>query len=139
MSHSQSDFDEFFQQRIEASNAFISGDFSALSKISVQNSPATLFTPNGTCINGAQQVNAVNAEGATHFKPGGTNAFEVLHTAAGDEFAYWVGIQRSTVPMEGSAQPVQFNLRITELYRRENGTWKLFHRHADPLKSGETG
>ena len=48
--------------------------------------------------------------------------------------AYWVGFQRSQANMRGQDQPVPFDLRVTEVYRRENGQWKLVHRHADPLK-----
>lgn len=25
------------------------------------------------------------------------------------------------------------SMRLTELFRREDGEWRLFHRHADPL------
>jgi hypothetical protein len=42
-----------------------------------------------------------------------------------------VGTQRSTVRVKGAPDAVPMTLRLTELYRRENGSWKRFHRHAD--------
>jgi len=35
--------------------------------------------------------------------------------------------------MAGSTETTEFNLRIPEIFRRDNGDWKLIHRHADPL------
>ncbi len=135
MSQSTKDFDEFMKQRKEASDAFVDGDFGPLDKISVRTSPATIFGPMGDSVKGARNVNAANAKGAKHFRPGSKNAFEVLHKAADDNIAYWVGIQRSVVQMEGKKKGVPMDLRVTEIFRREKGHWKLFHRHADPLKS----
>jgi len=134
MSQSSKDFDEFMKQREEASDSFVNGDFNPLDKISVQDSPATIFGPVGDCVQGAERVNAVNAKGAKHFRPGSKNAFEVLHQASDENIAYWVGIQRSVVQMEGKEKGVPMDLRVTEIFRREKGHWKLFHRHADPLK-----
>lgn len=83
--------------RKEASDAFINGNFGPLERISAQTSPATIFGPKGDCVQDADQVNAANAEGAKRFEPGGTNAFEIMHSAAEGDLAYWVGIQRSVV------------------------------------------
>ena len=89
--------------------------------------------PRGDCVQGADQVNAANAKGAQLFRPGGTNSFEIMHMAADSDLAYWVGIQRSVVKMQGQESDMPMELRVTEIFRRESGEWKLMHRHADKL------
>lgn len=135
MPQSSNDFDAFLQQRKKASDAFVNGDADPLVRISAQRSPATIFGPKGGAVEGADKVNAANAGVANHFKPGGRNDFDVLHKAADGELGYWVGIQRSVVQMDGHDEGVPMDLRVTEIFRREAGEWKLFHRHADRLES----
>ena len=62
-------------------------------------------------------------------------AYQVLQMGASGEVAHWAGIQRSTVRMKGKADAIPIDLRVTEVFRREDGEWKLVHRHADPLTS----
>jgi len=129
----KADFEQFIKRRKEASDEFINGNFQPLQRISAQHSPATLFGPKGDCVQGADHVNAANEKGARLFKPGGTNTFEILHAAADNELAYWVGIQRSDVRMDGHESSVHMELRVTEIFRRDGTEWKLVHRHADKL------
>lgn len=136
MAEASRDFEDFMKQREAASSAFVNGDFNPLARISTQTSPATIFGPKGDCVRGAEHVNDANAKGARLFEPGSQNAFQVMHMASDESLAYWVGIQRSVVRMQEQDQAVPMDLRVTEIFRREGGLWKLIHRHADRLASG---
>jgi len=129
----KTDFEQFMRTRKAASDAFVEGQFDPLRRISAQRSPATIFGPKGDCVQGPDRVDAANEAGARQFRPGGTNAFEVMHSAADGDLAYWVGIQRSVVNMQGKDSGLPMDLRVTEIFRREGGAWRLMHRHADKL------
>lgn len=105
MSSSSPTFATFLKER-DAVNCLRQLYFEPLQAIPTTNSPATIFGPQGDLVQGAEQVNAVNAEGAAHFKPGSTNRFEIIHAAADEHLAYWVGVQRSIVQMHGQEQGV---------------------------------
>ena len=47
---------------------------------------------------------------------------------AGD-FAYELGCERGSLKLGG--HPVQVDSRVTNIYRREAGDWKLVHHHSD--------
>jgi ketosteroid isomerase-like protein len=127
------DFEQFLNLRKKASDEFINGNFEPLNGIPTHQSPATIFGPKGDYVQGAEQVNSANASAANLFKSDGTNVFETMHMAAGGNLAYWVGIQRSVVRMHGQETPIPMDLRVTEIFRRVGGAWKLVHRHADKL------
>jgi ketosteroid isomerase-like protein len=134
---STNDFDEFMKSRTAASQAFVTGEVGPLNNVSTSVSPATIFGPKGDCIQGADQVNAANAAGAKMFAPGSETYFEVMQQSVSGELAFWTGIQRARVRMQGKSEPIQMDLRVTEVFRRQNGSWKLVHRHADPFKPSD--
>jgi hypothetical protein len=52
--------------------------------------------------------------------------------------AYVVGYERAASSIGGGpVEPV--TLRVTQVYRREEGEWRLVHRHADPGPGGDSG
>jgi ketosteroid isomerase-like protein len=125
-------FDSFMQQRRRVAAAFVNGDPNPLGEISTASNPATIFGPSGGAEQGARRVLQVN-EAASHRFQGGTTELEILHSGESGDLAYWTGFQRASVHVEGGRDPVPMKLRVTEVFRRENGEWKLVHRHADPL------
>lgn len=128
-------FGQFMKQREEAASAYVSGDAAPVGALLTQHGPSSFFGPMGGHIEGAKKVLTTHEHGAEQFHSGGENKMEILHMGASDGIAYWVGLQHATVQMGESAKPTQMSLRVTELFRREEGEWKLIHRHADMLAS----
>ena len=56
--------------------------------------------------------------------------FEVLVADVIGDMAYSVGYERFTGSIDG--RPVEpITVRATHVYRREDGEWKIVHRHGD--------
>ena len=62
--------------------------------------------------------------------------FEVVAAGASGDLAYTVGYEHNKVTVDG--QPTTYTLRATHVYRREDGQWRIVHRHADfpPTSNG---
>jgi ketosteroid isomerase-like protein len=75
---------------------------------------------------------------ATRFSDCREYEFELLAAGVSGDLAYTVGFERATMSLDGG--PAGPNvLRVTHIYRREDGEWKIVHRHADQLRSGTSG
>jgi NAD(P)H-dependent FMN reductase/ketosteroid isomerase-like protein len=130
------EFESFMKQREKVAAAYSSGDASLLDAIVVHDGTATFFPPSGGVVSGAREVAAQYDAGAHAFSPGSTTALEVLQSGASGTLAFWTGFQNFEGKMGG--KEMKLRLRITELFRREGGAWKLFHRHADPAGDAPT-
>jgi ketosteroid isomerase-like protein len=58
---------------------------------------------------------------------------EYVSTVVSGDLACTVSIERSTVRLADAPAPAPMALRVTHVFRREDGRWTLLHRHADPL------
>jgi ketosteroid isomerase-like protein len=66
---------------------------------------------------------------------GGSQYVNRLFQHTSPEFAYLVKIERGEAKIGGSEDITPFALRVTMIFRPEDGTWKVVHRHADPITS----
>ncbi|WP_170990154.1 nuclear transport factor 2 family protein [Aquamicrobium sp. LC103] len=130
-----SGFSEFMKIREAAAEAFTRGKTGEVVALSTSQEPASFFGPDGNILRGAAGVRSAYDEGGSQFGAGGDSRFEIVHAAEGGDIAYWAGVQEAVVEIGG--RRVAMSLRVTELFRRENGEWKLVHRHADALRTDE--
>jgi ketosteroid isomerase-like protein len=60
-------------------------------------------------------------------------AFENLAKHVTPEFAYVVRVERARAKVGGSEDVAPITLRVTMIFRPEDGEWKIVHRHAHPI------
>jgi ketosteroid isomerase-like protein len=59
---------------------------------------------------------------------------EIIAAEARGDLAYIVALEHTTASING-AEAKPYVLRVTTIFRREDGQWKVVHRHADPLSA----
>ncbi|NIH78772.1 nuclear transport factor 2 family protein [Amycolatopsis viridis] len=56
---------------------------------------------------------------------------EIVAADVVGDMAYTVGYEHTRASVDG--EPREYTLRATQVYRREDGEWKVAHRHADTV------
>jgi len=63
---------------------------------------------------------------------------EVIAAGAAGDLAYTVAYEHTTASIH-ARPPSAYTLRVTTIFHREDGAWKVVHRHADPSASPTAG
>ena len=98
----------------------------------------TLANPFGPPSCGWTQVSATLDRAAQHYQGGEVVEFENIATVLTADLAYIVEIENYRARIGGAADLVPVSLRVTTAFRREDGAWKVVHRHADPITATRT-
>lgn len=126
--------DEFLEATLpgllEAETAFHNGDTRGRSAMWSQNDPVTLFGAVLTKSGWAEIAPAFDWL-ASRFSNCESFDYELIAADSSGDLAYIVGIEHTTASVAGAA-PEAYSLRVTTIFRRENGQWKVVHRHGDP-------
>ena len=70
---------------------------------------------------------------SSQFTDGENVGFETVAKHVSAEFAYVLLIERDKVKVGISEDRTPSALRVTMIFRPEDGTWKVVRRHADPI------
>jgi ketosteroid isomerase-like protein len=95
------------------------------------NDPVTLFPASQPSQKGWAAVSQAIRRVASAYSSSNAVEFEVVAAGLSGDLAYLVGYERAASSIEGGAAE-DLGLRVTQVYRRESGEWRLVHRHADP-------
>jgi ketosteroid isomerase-like protein len=95
----------------------------------------TLFSPFGG--QPTRGVTPENFKRMGKFFRNGVFKQEVVSTYHVDDMVVLALIERPYVSVAGLPEQ-EWALRVTLVYRKDNGKWRLVHRHADPLVHGIT-
>jgi ketosteroid isomerase-like protein len=91
----------------------------------------------GPVAHGWEQVALTQEHAASRFTDGADVDFEIVQKYVSARLACVVLIERmkANVLGRGDASPsaARVALRVTMTFRPEDGTWKVVHRHADPI------
>jgi ketosteroid isomerase-like protein len=88
----------------------------------------SLFGAWGPCKQGWDEVSRTFRWVGTRFG-GGDIVAEVAVAHVNGDIGYTVGYERGDMTIDG--EPKSVTIRVTHIYRREAGDWKLIHRHGD--------
>jgi ketosteroid isomerase-like protein len=122
-------FADMLLQERAAEAAIYLGDPEPFKALWARSDDISLFGAFGPCKKGWQQVGKTVEWVASRFRHGVvTCEYEVVYEGA--DLAYTVGYEIGDVALDGAPTAHQ-RLRVTQIYRREDGQWRLVHRHGD--------
>ena len=93
----------------------------------------TLANPFGPPARGWEEVSSRLDGAAANYRDGEGVGVENVSTVVVGDLAYTVEIESYLARVGGAAELAPVAVRVTTVFRREDGEWKVVHRHADTI------
>lgn len=111
-----------------ALNRMARGEAGAMAGIWSQAEGTTALHPIGGRESGWAAI-AGSFDGVAGIASGGEIRLEQRHIQAAGEMGYEVGVETGSLTLGGITAAI--DQRVTNIYRREDGEWRLVHHHTD--------
>src|SRR6266566_4243597 len=131
------DFDEVVEHYHLALGEFVKGNPEPVNMMVSHHEDVTLANPLGPTVRGWEQVAAAGERAASQVREGEIVGFDIVAKYVTPELAYIVEVERFKAKVGGRQDVALTALRVTTIFRPEDGTWKVVHRHADPITTAQ--
>ena len=131
------DVDRLIEQFHLAQGEFVKGNAEPCERLFSQREDVTLNNPLSPPAHGWDEVAETMERAAAPFRDGEFLSAEVIEKHVTPEFAYIVEIERGEAKIGEREEITPWALRVTMIFRPEDGTWKIVHRHADPITTSQ--
>ena len=98
----------------------------------------SLADPWGPPWRGWAQVSQALDASASRYRDGELLAVDEVARYVAPDLACFLQVERWLARVEGGGDVVPFAQRVTSVYRREDLSWKVVHRHADAITTPQS-
>jgi ketosteroid isomerase-like protein len=131
------DVDELIEQSHLALGEIVKGNPEHLKMVYSHQEDVTLANPFGPPVRGWEQAAVTMERAASNYRDGEIVGFENVAKYVTPELAYIVEVERYKAKVGVGEELALIALRVTSIFRREDGVWKIVHRHADPITTAQ--
>jgi len=135
---SATDLAQVIEQDHRALDALVRGDPEPKKRLFSRRDDVTLANPLGPPARGWNQVEKTLERAVAQLREGEPIRFERISEYATADLAYIVEIERTRMKVGGADDLSPVSLRVTTIFRREDGEWRIAHRHADPITTARS-
>jgi ketosteroid isomerase-like protein len=129
------DFVAWTQTRLrEAETALHNGDPGPRSALWSTREPVSVLGAARSAV-GQEEVRDLFRSLGDTFSDCASHVYEIVAADVVGDMAFTVGYERTQASING--EPRRYVLRSTQVYRREDGEWRVAHRHADTAPDSE--
>jgi ketosteroid isomerase-like protein len=131
------DLNQVLEQYRLASAEFVKGNPEPYKMVFSHQEDVTFANPYGPPVRGWEQVAEVMEHAASRLRDGEFVGSEIVAKYVTPELAYVVQLVREKAKVGGSEEITPIALRVTMIFRPEDGAWKVVHLHADPITTAQ--
>ena len=129
--------DELTERYHLALDEFMKGNPEPVQSLFSHRGDATLANPQAPAVRGWERVAEAMERGASTRRDGKFVGFETLAKYVTPQLAYVVEVEQLEAKVYGREDITPYALRVTMIFRPEDGEWKVVHRHADQIATAQ--